>query len=143
MIIKILGSGCPNCKKLHENTELALKELGLEATILEERDIDKIIDIELKGLFDRIAALGYRMKLSAQARDFMADRGFDVQYGARPLKRAIQKYLEDPLAEVIIKSAVTDGAVISVGYSKGKEELTFKVGGKKDAEEPAEEENNS
>ncbi len=95
------------------------------------------------GLFDRISALGYRIKLSPQARDFMADRGFDVQYGARPLKRAIQKYLEDPLAEVIIKTAVAEGAVISVGYSKGKEELTFKVGGKKDAEEPAEEENNS
>jgi len=102
---------------------------------LTREDIDKIIDIELKGLFDRIAALGYRIRLSAQARDFMADRGFDVQYGARPLKRAIQKYLEDPLAEVIIKSPAADGAVISVGYSKGKEELTFKVGGKKDAEE--------
>lgn len=110
---------------------------------LTREDIDKIIDIELTGLFDRIAALGYKMKLSAPARDFMADRGFDVQYGARPLKRAIQKYLEDPLAEVIIKSDVTEGAVISVGYSKGKEELTFKVGGKKDTEEPAEEENNS
>jgi len=109
---------------------------------LTREDIDKIIDIELKGLFDRIAALGYKMKLSPQARDFMADRGFDVQYGARPLKRAIQKYLEDPLAEVIIRSAVTEGAVISVGYSKGKEELTFKVGSKKDADEPAEEENN-
>ena len=102
---------------------------------LTREDIDKIIDIELKGLFDRISALGYRIKLSPQARDFMADRGFDVQYGARPLKRAIQKYLEDPLAEVIIKTAVAEGAVISVGYSKGKEELTFKVGGKKDAEE--------
>ncbi len=110
---------------------------------LTREDIDKIIDIELKGLFDRISALGYRIKLSPQARDFMADRGFDVQYGARPLKRAIQKYLEDPLAEVIIKTAVAEGAVISVGYSKGKEELTFKVGGKKDAEELAEEENNS
>ncbi|MEZ5020931.1 MAG: ATP-dependent Clp protease ATP-binding subunit [Bacteroidales bacterium] len=102
---------------------------------LSREDIDKIIDIELKGLFDRIAALGYRIKLSTQARDFIADRGFDVQYGARPLKRAIQKYLEDPLAEVIIKSSVADGSVISVGYSKGKEELTFRAGGKKGMEE--------
>ena len=107
---------------------------------LTREDIDKIIDIELKGLFDRIGALGYKIRLSTPARDFMADRGFDVQYGARPLKRAIQKYLEDPLAEVIIKAAVTEGAVISAGYSKGKEELTFKVLGKKDEEEPAEEE---
>ncbi|HPH75124.1 MAG TPA: ATP-dependent Clp protease ATP-binding subunit, partial [Bacteroidales bacterium] len=96
---------------------------------LTRADIDKIIDIELKGLFDRVSALGYRIKLSPQARDFIADRGFDVQYGARPLNRAIQKYLEDPLAEVIIKTAVAEGEVISVGYSKGKEELTFRVGG--------------
>ncbi len=107
---------------------------------LTREDIDKIIDIELKGLYDRIEALGYRMKLSAAARDFMAERGFDVQYGARPLKRAIQKYLEDPLAEVIIRASVTPGATVSVGYAKGKEELSFKVTGKKDAEEPAEEE---
>jgi len=102
---------------------------------LTREDIDKIIDIELKGLFERVSALGYRIKLSPQARDFIADRGFDVQYGARPLNRAIQKYLEDPLAEVIIKTAVTEGAVISVGYSKGKEELTFRVSGKKEAGE--------
>jgi ATP-dependent Clp protease ATP-binding subunit ClpC len=108
---------------------------------LTREDIDKIIDIELTGLFDRISALGYKIRLSGQARDFMADRGFDVQYGARPLKRAIQKYLEDPLAEVIIRSAVTEGTTISVGYTKGKEELTFRVGGKKDEEEPAAEEN--
>ena len=80
------------------------------------------------------------MKLSAAARDFMADRGFDVQYGARPLKRAIQKYLEDPLAEVIIKASVTEGSTVNVGYSKGKEELSFRVGNKKDTEDPAEEE---
>jgi ATP-dependent Clp protease ATP-binding subunit ClpC len=109
---------------------------------LSREDIDKIIDIELKGLYDRIEALGYKVKLSAAARDFMADRGFDVQYGARPLKRAIQKYLEDPLAEVIIKASVTEGATINVGYTKGKEELSFRVGTKKDAEEPAEEESN-
>jgi ATP-dependent Clp protease ATP-binding subunit ClpC len=108
---------------------------------LAKEDIDKIIDIELKGLFDRIEALGFKIKLSAPARDFMAERGFDIQYGARPLKRAIQKYLEDPLAEVLIKASVNEGATINVGYSKDKEELTFKVGGKKGAEEPSAEEN--
>jgi ATP-dependent Clp protease ATP-binding subunit ClpC len=107
---------------------------------LSREDIDKIIDIELKGLFDRIEALGYKIKLSAQARDFMADRGFDIQYGARPLKRAIQKYLEDPLAEVIIKTSVSEGATINVGYSKEKEELTFRVSGKKETEETNSEE---
>ncbi|MDX9772992.1 MAG: ATP-dependent Clp protease ATP-binding subunit [Bacteroidales bacterium] len=108
---------------------------------LTREDIDKIIDIELRGLFDRIEALGYRIKLSAQARDFMAERGFDIQYGARPLKRAIQKYLEDPLAEVIIKRTATEGALINVGYPKGKEELSFKVAGKKNNSELPEEEN--
>jgi len=107
---------------------------------LSREDIDKIIDIELKGLYDRIEALGYRIKLSTAARDFMAERGFDIQYGARPLKRAIQKYLEDPLAEVIIKASVSEGATINVGYTRGKEELSFRVGTKKDPEEPAEEE---
>ncbi len=104
---------------------------------LSREDIDKIINIELKGLFERVEALGYKIKLSASARDFIADRGFDVQYGARPLKRAIQKYLEDPLAEVIIKSSVTEGAVINIGYSKGKEELTIKTAGKKENAEDA------
>jgi ATP-dependent Clp protease ATP-binding subunit ClpC len=108
---------------------------------LSREDIDKIIDIELQGLYDRIGALGFKMKLSAQARDFIADRGFDVQYGARPLKRAIQKYLEDPLAEVIIKTSVSEGATINIGYTKGKEELSFKAGTrKKGKEEEAEEE---
>jgi ATP-dependent Clp protease ATP-binding subunit ClpC len=107
---------------------------------LSREDIDKIIDIELQGLYDRIGALGYKMKLSAQARDFIADRGFDVQYGARPLKRAIQKYLEDPLAEVIIKTSVSEGATINIGYIKGKEELSFKAGTRKKGKEEAEEE---
>ncbi len=108
---------------------------------LTREDINKIIDIELKGLFDRIEALGYKMKLSSQARDFIAERGFDTQYGARPLKRAIQKYLEDPLAEVLIKPTISEGATISVGYLKDKEELTFKVVGKKETEPLNTEEN--
>jgi len=63
-----------------------------------------------------------------------------VQYGARPLKRAIQKYLEDPLAEVIIKTSVSEGATINIGYTKGKEELSFKAGTRKKGKEEAEEE---
>jgi ATP-dependent Clp protease ATP-binding subunit ClpC len=98
---------------------------------LTREHIDKIIDIELKGLYDRIGILGYSIKLSAAARNFIVDRGFDVQYGARPLKRAIQKYLEDPLAEVIIKASLIEGDVISIGYGKGKDELSFKTGNSK------------
>ncbi len=104
---------------------------------LSRENIDKIINIELKGLFERVEALGYKIRLTPSAREFIADRGFDVQYGARPLKRAIQKYLEDPLAEVLIKSAVSEGSVISVGYSKGKEELTIKASAKKEVTEPS------
>jgi ATP-dependent Clp protease ATP-binding subunit ClpC len=94
---------------------------------LTKEDIFKIIDIELKGLFDRILGLGYDIKLSTAAKEFIAEKGYDVQFGARPLKRAIQKYLEDPMAEAIIKSNPKDGDVIVVGFNKKKEEITMKV----------------
>jgi ATP-dependent Clp protease ATP-binding subunit ClpC len=94
---------------------------------LSKEDIFKIIDIELQGLFDRILALGYDIKLSTAAKEFIAEKGYDIQFGARPLKRAIQKYLEDPMAEVIIKSNPKDGDVIAVGFNKKKEEITMKV----------------
>ncbi len=94
---------------------------------LTKENIFEIIDIELKGLFDRIYSLGYEIKLSTTAKEFIADKGYDIQFGARPLKRAIQKYLEDPMAEIIIKSNLKDGDVISVGFNKKKEEITMKV----------------
>jgi ATP-dependent Clp protease ATP-binding subunit ClpC len=94
---------------------------------LTQQDIFEIIDIELKGLFDRIYTLGYEIKLSAAAKEFIAEKGYDVQFGARPLKRAIQKYLEDPMAEIIIKSNLKEGDVISVGFNKKKEEITMKA----------------
>ena len=94
---------------------------------LSKDDIFKIIDLELSGLFERINGLGYQIKLTNAAKEFIADKGYDVQFGARPLKRAIQKYLEDPMAEVIIKANIKDGDFISVGYSKKKEEITIRV----------------
>ncbi|MHC1704610.1 MAG: ATP-dependent Clp protease ATP-binding subunit [Tenuifilaceae bacterium] len=94
---------------------------------LSKPDIYKIIDIELKGLYDRILSLGYIIKISPAAKDFITEKGYDIQYGARPLKRAIQKYLEDPMAEVIIKSTMKPGDIISVGFNKKKEEITIKV----------------
>ncbi len=94
---------------------------------LTKEDIFKIIDIELRGLFDRILGLGYDIKLSTAAKEFIAEKGYDIQFGARPLKRAIQKYLEDPMAEVIIKSNPKEGDVIVVGFNKKKEEITMKV----------------
>jgi ATP-dependent Clp protease ATP-binding subunit ClpC len=94
---------------------------------LSKQDIFKIIDIELKGLFDRINNLGYKIKISPAAKDFIIEKGYDINFGARPLKRAIQKYIEDPMAEVIIKASVIEGDLISVTYNKKKDHLTIKV----------------
>lgn len=102
---------------------------------LSKNDIYKIIDIELKGLFDRINALGYKIKISPTAKDFIIEKGYDANYGARPLKRAIQKYVEDPMAEVIIKASVVEGDTIVVSYRKEKEFLTIKVEKTKQSEE--------
>ncbi|HCX98766.1 MAG TPA: Clp protease ClpC, partial [Bacteroidales bacterium] len=102
---------------------------------LTREDIHKIIDIELKGLFERIHNLGYRIQLSNAAKDFVAEKGYDIQYGARPLKRAIQKHLEDEMAEVIIKSEIQVGDTIQVGYSKKSDEITIKIKKKDEKEE--------
>ncbi|MRT92760.1 ATP-dependent Clp protease ATP-binding subunit [Ancylomarina sp. 16SWW S1-10-2] len=94
---------------------------------LNEEHIHQIIDIELKGLYGRVEDLGFKIKISAAAKDFIAKKGYDVQFGARPLKRAIQKYLEDEMAEVIIKASLTEGDTISVGLDKKKEKITTKI----------------
>jgi ATP-dependent Clp protease ATP-binding subunit ClpC len=94
---------------------------------LEKEDINKIIDIELEKLLDRISELGYRLKLTNKAKKFISEKGFDKQYGARPLKRAIQKYVEDVIAEEIIKSNVQLGDVISIDLKKGDASLSIKI----------------
>lgn len=94
---------------------------------LEREDIHKIIDIELNKLFARIKDIGYELKLSNAAKDYIAEKGFDKQYGARPLKRAIQKYIEDTLAEEIVNSKLEEGDTISMDLDKKKEELTIKI----------------
>ncbi len=94
---------------------------------LTKSDIYKIIDIELQGLFDRVYTLGYKIKITSTAKDFLIEKGYDLNFGARPLKRAIQKYLEDPMAEVIIKASLHEGDVIMVGYNKKKDNITIKV----------------
>ena len=95
--------------------------------VLEREDINKIIDIELEKLLARIKELGYTLKLTKKAKMFIADKGFDQQYGARPLKRAIQKYIEDALAEEIIVSKIHEGDVITMDYVKDATELTVKI----------------
>lgn len=90
-------------------------------------DIYKIIDIELKGLYNRVLQLGYTLNISTEAKDFIVDKGFDIQFGARPLKRAIQKYLEDSMAEVILKASLSPGDSIDVSFEKDKDELEIKI----------------
>jgi len=94
---------------------------------LEREDIHKIIDIELDKLFTRIKDLGYHMTLTDKAKDYIADKGFDKEYGARPLKRAIQKYIEDALAEEIINSNLEEGDSITMDLDEKKNELTIKI----------------
>jgi len=94
---------------------------------LTREHIHKIIDIELKGLFDRIHNLGYVIEISPEAKDFITEKGYDVQYGARPLKRAIQKYLEDEMAEVILKSEIVVGDTIVVNHDKEKDEIAISI----------------
>jgi ATP-dependent Clp protease ATP-binding subunit ClpC len=98
---------------------------------LSREDIHKIIDIELKGLYERIAHLGYGIKLSEDAKDYVLEKGYDIQYGARPLKRAIQKYLEDPMAETIIKSVLVEGDTMVVDFNKENEEIIVSIQKKK------------
>ncbi len=94
---------------------------------LTREDLHKIIDIELRGLYERINTLGYQIKIAPAAKDFVTEKGYDVQFGARPLKRAIQKYLEDPMAEVIISADIAEGDTINVGFDSKKEEINIKV----------------
>jgi ATP-dependent Clp protease ATP-binding subunit ClpC len=94
---------------------------------LKREDIHKIIDIELGHLYKRIAELGYELKLTDEAKDFLSEKGYDEKFGARPLKRAIQKFIEDPLAEEIINQAVEEGDKITVGLNKDKTDVTIKV----------------
>jgi ATP-dependent Clp protease ATP-binding subunit ClpC len=97
---------------------ITFDQLDLEA-------IKKIIDVELKGLYKRIEALGYTVDLSEEARQFVAEKGYDVQFGARPLKRAIQNYIEDGVCELILSGQISAGATIKIDKSKDKEELSF------------------
>lgn len=94
---------------------------------LKKEHIFEIIDIELNKLFHRITDLGYNIKLTDEAKDFIAEKGYDEKFGARPLKRAIQKYLEDPLAEEIINSSIKPGDTLMVSFDKETQNITMKV----------------
>ncbi len=103
-----------------------LDDVVLFNTLLKEH-IFKIIDIELQGLYKRIADMGYEMKISPAAKEYIAEKGYDVSFGARPLQRAIQKHIEDPVAEIILKGPAQGGNLLKINFNKKKEEITINV----------------
>ena len=97
---------------------ITFDQLDLEA-------IKKIIDIELKGLYQRMDQIGYKIDLSEEAKEFVATKGYDVQFGARPLKRAIQNYIEDGISDIIVNSSLPLGSTIHITLHENKNELVF------------------
>jgi ATP-dependent Clp protease ATP-binding subunit ClpC len=94
---------------------------------LNREDIHKIIDLELHKLYGRINDLGYQIEMTETAKDFIVDKGYDEKFGARPLKRAIQKFIEDPLAEEIIRANLQEGDKIVLDIKEGNEELSISI----------------
>ncbi len=94
---------------------------------LDREAIFKIIGIELRGFLKRISEMGYTLTISDAAKDYIAEKGYDKQFGARPLKRALQKYLEDPLAELIINSEMQPGQEIVVDYDKETDSIVTRI----------------
>jgi ATP-dependent Clp protease ATP-binding subunit ClpC len=99
---------------------------------LKKEHIHQIIDIELAKLFHRITDLGYKIELTDVAKDFIAEKGYDEKYGARPLRRAIQKYLEDPIAEEIINASLQEGDTLLVDFDANESKIIMKVNKKED-----------
>lgn len=101
-----------------------------EIITFNQLDIDaikRIIDIELRGLFGRVHDMGYEIQITDKAKELVATKGYDVQFGARPLKRAIQTYMEDGVCELLLGGKLKKGDTISIGKNPNREELTFKV----------------
>ena len=94
---------------------------------LEKESIYRIIDIELSDLYRRIDGLGYHLELTPEAKDYVTTKGYDVQFGARPLKRAIQKYIEDELAEIVLLEDIQPGDTITLGYDAATDRMTHTV----------------
>ncbi len=107
---------------------------------LEQEDIMRIIDLQLKGVFARITEKGFQIELSQKAKEYIAEKGFDKQYGARPLQRALQRYLEDPIADTILEKEASEGDVLAVDYDEKEDKILVEVKkGAANIEQPAEE----
>lgn len=108
---------------------------------LKREDIHQIIDLELDKLYGRLNDLGYTIEMTEKAKDYIVEKGYDEKFGARPLKRAIQKLIEDPLAEEIVKSNLQEGDTIKMDYKEGEVELTIDIKkGKTQKSKPKQEE---
>jgi len=97
---------------------ITFDQLDLEA-------IKRIVDVELRSLYQRIGDLGYTIDLTDEAKQFVAEKGYDVQFGARPLKRAIQTYIEDGISELIVNGDLPEGSVIHISKAPDKDDLAF------------------
>ena len=93
---------------------------------MKKKDIEQIVEIELIKLKNRLEKLGYGIALTKSAKTFIIEKGFDKKYGARPLNRAIQKYIEDLLAEKVVNNSLDQGANITLDHKKGQDELHIK-----------------
>ena len=98
---------------------------------LDMESIKQIIEIDLGDLYKRLQGLGYTIRITDEAKEYIASKGYDIQFGARPLKRAIQKYIEDELAEIILDEAVAEGDTITIGYDKEADKITNNISKKK------------
>jgi len=94
---------------------------------LTKKEIGKIVDLEVTNLKGRVEEIGYKLQINKTVRDYLIETGYDEDYGARPLNRAIQKYVEDPVSEEILKGRVKEGQTIKVSYVKSKEKIVIKV----------------
>ena len=94
---------------------------------LDLESVKKIIGIELEGLYRRVADMGFRIELTDEAKEFVATKGYDVQFGARPLKRAIQTYIEDGLSEKILSDELRAGDTIQISKNPDADGLMFEV----------------
>lgn len=94
---------------------------------LEKEDIGKIVELEIKKLKERVSEIGYDLQINKTAKDYLIEEGYDEEYGARPLNRAIQKFIEDPVSEEILSGGVKEKQTIKVSYSKTKDDIIIKV----------------
>ena len=145
--LKDFGAGVGFSTKAKKNSQSAVKDEVLQKELknhfppeflnrlddviifksLDKLDIGKIVELEIKKLKERVHEIGYDLQINKTAKDYLIEEGYDEEYGARPLTRAIQKFIEDPVSEEILSGGVKEKQTIKVSYSKAKEDIIIKV----------------